>query len=311
MNPKAITKKYLFEILNRDKLLSQKRPEDLSSEDLYAIGRKFLFFVMTQKRLPIPVIEVAGRVLSLFQRMEQAKQIDRWQGFRVTEGFLMRNFLPTLYEQFKAKGIDIDLKLFYERALGSDLSTPEMKKVGLRAWEESAMDDLLDGPPVELKEEVQQQFRYREDLIPVHLKNRPEDELTESEIATIAKLKLLSCVLSGKIDKISIGAAYKLVSNFQQDIKGDSEKLWFEVIRPLESFYLTVLCPTIHREYQLRKDYTPINLIFADAMAGLIPILENLQDRNMGPTEFDEAIAKAKRRGKWIKKTKKGEDGNV
>ena len=306
MGKKAVTKKHLFEILNRGKLLSSKRPEDLTSEDLYRIGRKFLFFVLTQKRLPIPVLEVAGRILSLFQRTEQARRISQWQAFRVTETFLMTSFLPALHERFQAKGIDLDLKLFYEKAIELDLSTTEMKKVGLRAWEESKMDAVLDGRPVEPREEVQQQFRYREDLIPAHL-NKQEEDLPDSEVATIARLKLLSCVLSGKIDNTSIGAAYKLISNFQQDIKGDSERLWLEVIKPLNAFYLTVLYPVIHREYQLRGDNTPINLIFADAMEGLIPILENIQDRDAEPNEFDEAIKKAKRRGKWIKKTKKGD----
>jgi hypothetical protein len=295
--------------LNRGKLLA-KRAEDLSDEDLYKIGRKFLFYVMTEKKSDFLVTEVAGKVLSLFHRTDRAKEMELWQSMRVTEGFLMRTFLPTLYEEFKAKGIDIDLRHFYEDSLRSDLSTTEMKKVARRAWEESGMDAVLDGRPVELKEEVQQQFRYREDLISAHLKNKKEEDLTESEVARIAKLKLLSFVLSGAIDNSSVNAAYKLVRSFQHDIRGDLERVWFEVIKPLESFYMTVLHPVIHRGFQLRGDKTPVNLVFADVLKQLVTLVENLQGEQAEPTGFDDAIVKAKRRGKWIKKTKKG-DTNV
>jgi len=308
MTKKSISKKYIFKILNTDSLLSSKRPEHLTDEDLYTVSKRFLSWVLTADKSGGSVVDLAARVLSIFrQGGKSSKDLYLWQSMVKVECFLMNSFLPSLYHQFEKGGINIELGTFFKKALGSDLTTGEVKRLAADAWRESRMDDIFSGHPVEEAEEEKPKFRYRGDLVPTHIKNKVQGDLTEKEVALVAKLRLLSVVLSGKIDSASIGAAFKLIENFRKDIRADSERLWFEVIKPLEDFYVSVLHPVIHRGFRLRGDNAPVNLVFADALGELFLLFEN----SAVPTDpMDEAIEKAKRRGKWIKKTKKG-DTNV
>lgn len=299
MGKKTITKNHLFRILNQGKILSSKRPEELTDEDLYVASKRFLSFVLTTKSGGSGV-DLAARVLSIFrQGGKSAKDLELWQSTVKIEYFLMNSFLPALYHQFEKRGISIELRTFFEKALESDLTTDDVGKLASGAWRVSGMDDIFSGHPV--VEEVQEEkpkFRYRGDLLPAYIKNKAQEELTEKEIAMMAKIKLLSAILSGRIDNSSVGAAFKLIENFRKDIKADSGRLWREVVKPLEDFYVSVLYPMIHRGFQLRGDNSPINLVFADALGEVFLLFENPPL----PDPLDEAIEKAKRRGKWIKK---------
>jgi hypothetical protein len=84
--------------------------------------------------------------------------------------------------------------------------------------------------------------------------------------------------------------------------------LWFKVIKPLMDFYVSILYPLIHRSFELRGDNSPINLVFADGLGELFLLFENPK---VPEDPMDEAIAKAKRRGKWIKKAKSGISGGT
>jgi len=300
MAKKSISGKYLFEILNAGSLLSSKRPEHLTDEDLYVVSKRFLSYVLTANKSGGSVVDLAARVLSIFREGgSSSKDLELWQSMVKVEHFLMTSFLPALYHQFERRGISIDLGTFFEKALGSDLTAGDVKRLASEAWRVSRMDDIFSGNLVEEVEEERPKFRYRGDLIPAHIKNKRSEELTGQEVALIAKLKLLSTVLSGRIDNSSISAAFKLIENFRKDIRADSERLWLEVIGPMKTFYLTVLHPAIHRGFQLRGDNSPVNLVFADALGELFPLFEN----SAVPTDpFEDAIGKAKRRGKWVKK---------
>jgi hypothetical protein len=216
---------------------------------------------------------------------------------------MMTSFLPALYHHFEGRGISIELATFFSKALESDLITIDVKRLASEAWRVSGMDNIFSGHPVEEVQEEKPKFRYRGDLIPAHIKNKVQEELTEKEIALVAKLKLLSAILSGRVDGSSIGAAFKLIENFRKDMRADSGRLWREVVKPLMDFYISVLHPVIRRGFQLRGDNAAINLVFADALGEVFLLFENPPL----PDPFDEAIKKAKRRGKWIKKTKKGD----
>ena len=300
MTKKSISKRYIFKILNADSLLSSKRPEHLTDEDLYVVSKRFLSYVLTTNKSDGSVVNLAARSLAIFRKGESSKGLELWQSMVAVERFLMISFLPALYHQFERRGISIDLGTFFEKALESDLTTGEVKRLASDAWRESRMDDIFSGDPVEEVQEEKPKFRYRGDLIPAHIKNKRGEELDGQDVALVAKLKLLSVVLSGRIDNLSISAAFGLIENFRKDIRADSERLWFEVIKPLQDFYVSVLHPVIHRGFQLRGDKAPINLVFADALGELFLLFEN----SAVPADpLDDAIEKAKRRGKWIKKS--------
>jgi len=307
----TISKKYLFSILNAGSLLSTKRPEDLTNEDLYILGKRYFLFVIRSGRGGPALIEVAGKILSNFQKTVQSENIYEWQVLKIMGEFLLKSFLPSLYNKFSQMGIAFDFRLIFENAMNSHIATDDVRRVARLVWKESGMDDLLDGKlPVEKDMKFRPKFyRYRGNLIPGHLKKKKTQELTEAEMATMGRLTLLAQMLSGQINNTTINAASKLISNFQGDIKVDSDRIWLKIVKPLEELFMGCLYPAIHRLFSLREEKVPVNTIFDETLGELTPTLEEIEKQfDIEVKEvsgFSEAIEKAKKRGHWIKKKEK------
>jgi hypothetical protein len=224
--------------------------------------------------------------------------------------FLLKSFLPSLYNKFLQMGVALDFKAIFENAINSHIITDDVRGVARLAWKESGMDDLLGGN-LPAKREIESKpkfYRYRGNLIPNHLRKKKTQELTETEMATLGRLTLLAQILPGQINNSTINAASKLIDNFQGDIKTDSNRIWLRIVKPLEEFFMA-LYPTIHRHFSLKEEKIPVNTIFKETLGKLLPQLKEIGKQfDVEVKEvsvLDEAVKKAKRRGHWIKKKEK------
>lgn len=309
----AISKKYLFSVLNAGRFLSTKRPEDLTNEDLYILGKRYFLFIIRSGRGGSALIEVASKIISNFQKTVQSENIYEWQILKTMGEFLLKSLLPSLYNKFHKMGIDFDFRMIFENAINAHIATDNVKRVARLAWKESGMDGFLDGnPPIKKDTEFKLRpkfYRYRGDLIPAYLKKKKTQELTEAEMATMGRLTLFAQILSGQINSKTINAASKLIDNFQGDIKIDSNRTWLEIVKPLEEFFMGCLYHAVHRHFSLREEKIPIDTVFREVWGELTPKLEEIGKQfDIEVKEvsiLDEAVKDVKRRGHWIKKEKK------
>lgn len=138
-------------------------------------------------------------------------------------------------------------------------------------------------------------------ILPPEL-NKPVEELTEEDRAMIAEIQLFVVSRYGKVSKDKIEASFKLI-NMYRDKKIQDNIIKGRMYKTAIDYFLSDFLGFIQKKLRLTDVKIDLKPLFRDA---LVELRERLKIGMViqSTDEFDRAIIKAKKRGKWIKKDK-------
>lgn len=142
-------------------------------------------------------------------------------------------------------------------------------------------------------------------VLPRELRDKPAEELSDEDRAMIAEYQLYVVTRYGKVGKDKIDAAGKLITMYRdrkvQEIAIQGKKLKIGL-----DYLLSEFLPNLQKKIRLAGINVDVKSMFRDALMELRKRWE-IGTTVQSTDEFDRAVKKAKKRGKWVKKDKENE----
>lgn len=132
--------------------------------------------------------------------------------------------------------------------------------------------------------------------LPESIRGKTPEEITDEEGAQIGKIALIRRVLETN----DIDAASKLVTIFNQTVKTESLRKWQQV-KILDEFYMSKLLPALQKEFSSAGINLDVKIIVKKILGDLSEEMRGKVQEAVEISAMDDLVAKAKRRGKFVK----------